>query len=100
MDPLGNCMNMPAETAELLFPIEYECFELRQDSAGPGKFRGGLGAVFRVRFLCDAELSMETARTREGTPGANGGGRSTVQRSLKLGSDGTRTVIGGLTENG
>ncbi|HIM45357.1 MAG TPA: methylhydantoinase [Alphaproteobacteria bacterium] len=100
MDPLGNCMNMPAETAELLFPIEYECFELRQDSAGPGKFRGGLGAVFRVRFLCDAELSMETARTREGTPGANGGGRSAVQRSLKLGSDGTRTVIGGLTENG
>jgi len=100
MDPLGNCMNMPAETAELLFPIEYESFELRQDSAGPGKFRGGLGAIFKVRFLCDAELSMETARTREGTPGVNGGGRSAVQRSTKIAADETRTVIGGTKGNG
>lgn len=100
MDPLGNCMNMPAETAELLFPIEYESFELRQDSAGPGKFRGGLGAVFKVRFLCDAELSMETSRTREGTPGANGGGRSAVQRSHKLVDGGTNTVIGGMNNSG
>jgi len=100
MDPLGNCMNMPAETAELLFPIEYESFELRQDSAGPGKFRGGLGAVFKVRFLCDAELSMETSRTKEGTPGANGGGRSAVQRSQKIDEHGSHTVIGGLSGNG
>ena len=100
MDPLGNCMNMPAETAELLFPIEYESFELRQDSAGAGKFRGGLGAVFKVRFLCDAELSMETSRTKEGTPGANGGGRSAVQRSQKIGADGSRTVIGGINGDG
>ncbi|MGD9536002.1 MAG: hydantoinase B/oxoprolinase family protein [Alphaproteobacteria bacterium] len=100
MDPLGNCMNMPAETAELLFPIEYESFELRRDSAGPGRFRGGLGAVFKVRFLCDAELSMETARTREGTPGVNGGGRSAVQRSTRIAADGTRTVIGGLGSDG
>ncbi len=100
MDPLGNCMNMPAETAELLFPIEYESFELRQDSAGVGKFRGGLGAVFKVRFLCDAEISMETSRTKEGTPGANGGGRSAVQRSQKIGADGSRTVIGGINGDG
>ena len=100
MDPLGNCMNMPAETAELLFPIEYESFELRQDSAGAGKYRGGLGAVFKVRFLCDAELSMETSRTLEGTPGANGGGRSAVQRSQKLGEDGASTVIGGINGDG
>jgi N-methylhydantoinase B len=100
MDPLGNCMNMPAETAELLFPIEYEAFELRCDSAGPGKHRGGLGAVFKVRFRCDAELSMETARTREGSPGVNGGGRSAVQRSSQISTDGRELVIGGLSPNG
>ena len=100
MDPLGNCMNMPAETAELLFPIEYEAFELRCDSAGPGKHRGGLGAVFKVRFRCDAELSMETARTREGSPGVNGGGRSAVQRSTQIFTDGRELVIGGLSPNG
>ena len=100
MDPLGNCMNMPAETAELLFPIEYEAFELRCDSAGAGKHRGGLGAIFKVRFRCDAELSMETARTREGSPGVNGGGRSAVQRSTKVFTDGRELVIGGLSPNG
>lgn len=100
MDPLGNCMNLPAEAAELLFPIEYEAFELRQDSAGAGKNRGGLGASFKVRFLCDAELSMETSRTREGSPGVNGGGRSAVQRSTQIDADGRELVIGGLSPNG
>ena len=100
MDPLGNCMNMAAETAELFFPIEYEAFELRQDSAGAGKFRGGLGAVFKVRYLCDGELNMETSRTREGSPGGNGGTRSAVQRSSHLYPDGKELVIGGFSPNG
>jgi N-methylhydantoinase B len=100
MDPLGNCMNMAAETAELFFPIEYESFDLRQDSAGPGKFRGGLGANFKVRYLCEGELNMETSRTRKGSPGVNGGGFSAVQRSTHIYPDGKRTVIGGLTPNG
>ena len=99
-DPLGNCMNMPAESAELLFPIAYEAFELRTDSGGPGRHRGGLGAVFKVRYLGDGELSMESARTLEGSPGVNGGQRSDVQRQIKIRADGSREVIGGLDEQG
>lgn len=100
MDPLGNCMNMAAEVAEMFFPIEYESFDLRQDSAGAGKFRGGLGANFKVRYLCEGELNMETSRTRKGSPGVNGGGHSAVQRSWHLYPDGKEQVIGGLTPNG
>ena len=99
-DALGNCMNMPAETAELLFPIAYEAFELRTDSGGPGKHRGGLGAVFKVRYLADGELSMESARTLEGSPGVNGGQRSDVQRQTKVRADGSAEVIGGLDAEG
>ncbi len=99
-DALGNCMNMPAETAELLFPVAYEAFELRSDSGGPGRHRGGLGAVFKMRYLADGELSMESARTLEGSPGVNGGQRSDVQRQIKIHPDGTREVIGGLDEQG
>ncbi len=99
-DPLGNCMNMPAETAELLFPIAYEAFELRTDSGGPGKHRGGLGAIFKVRYLGEGELSMESSRTREGSPGVNGGGRSDVQRQIKIHTDGRREVIGGVDPQG
>jgi N-methylhydantoinase B/oxoprolinase/acetone carboxylase alpha subunit len=100
MDPLGNCMNMAAETAELFFPIEYESFDLRQDSAGAGKFRGGLGAIFKVRYLHEGDMNMETSRTREGSPGVNGGRRSDVQRSTHIYPDGHEQVIGGLTPNG
>jgi len=100
MDPLGNCMNMPAETAELFFPIAYESFELRNDSAGPGRHRGGLGAVFKVRFLGGGELGMETSRTLEGSPGASGGFASEVQRASHIYADGTSEVIGGLDAEG
>jgi N-methylhydantoinase B/oxoprolinase/acetone carboxylase alpha subunit len=99
-DPLGNCMNMPAETAELLFPIAYEAFEFRQDSAGSGRYRGGVGATFKVRFLGNAELSMETSRTMEGSPGVNTPFRSAVQRQTKIDANGDSEVIGGLTHNG
>lgn len=99
-DPLGNCMNMPAETAELLFPIAYEAFEFRKDSAGSGRYRGGVGATFKVRFLGTGELSMETSRTMEGSPGVNTPFRSAVQRQTKIDVDGKSEVIGGLTHNG
>ena len=99
-DPLGNCMNMPAESAELFYPIEYEAYELRPNSAGAGQFRGGLGAVFKCRFLCDGELSMETSRTRAGSPGVNGGGSSVPQRATHVAADGSSKVIGGIKENG
>ncbi len=101
MDPLGNCMNMEAETAELLFPmIAYERYDLRQDSAGAGRYRGGLGANFRVRFRCEGQMNVETARTIEGTPGVNGGHRSVAQRLLHEFPNGDRKVVGGIKEDG
>ncbi len=100
MDPLGNCMNMAAETAELFFPIAYEAFELRKDSAGAGQYRGGLGSVFKVRFFGGGELGMETSRTLAGSPGAAGGLESAVQRSSHIRADGTSVVIGGTDSEG
>ena len=99
MDPLGNCMNMEAETAELMFPIAYEAFDIRQDSAGDGHHRGGVGSHLKIRFLCEGAMSVETARTREGTPGVNGGQRSLPQRLWHLRADGTQEIVGGLTED-
>ena len=100
MDPLGNCMNMCAETAELLFPIAYEAFEVRPDSAGAGRYRGGFGARFQVRYLGTGELSMETSRTLQGSPGVNGGQHGSVQRQTQIYPDGTRKVIGGYAPDG
>ena len=101
MDPLGNCMNMEAETAELLFPmIAYEAYDLRPDSAGAGRYRGGLGSNLKVRFRCEGQMNVETARTIEGTPGVNGGLRSVPQRLWHHYADGRREVVGGIKEDG
>jgi N-methylhydantoinase B/oxoprolinase/acetone carboxylase alpha subunit len=101
MDPLGNCQNLPAETAELLFPVRYLSYELVTDSAGDGLHRGGCGVRAEVQFLGRGQMIwMESSRTREGSPGVNGGGKSARQRQMRRGTDGTLTTIGGLDDEG
>ena len=39
----SNCPNTPAEALELRFPIRLARYQLRQDSGGAGRWRGGLG---------------------------------------------------------
>jgi N-methylhydantoinase B len=46
-----NTSNLPIESLEREYPLLVERYELRTDSAGPGRFRGGLGAVRVVRSL-------------------------------------------------
>jgi N-methylhydantoinase B len=101
MDPLGNCQNLPAETAELLFPVRYNSYEMITDSAGPGKHRGGCGVRLSVEFLGRGQIiTMETSRTREGSPGVNGGRRGARQRQLRRANDGRLDAIGGLDDDG
>jgi N-methylhydantoinase B len=40
---IANTMNTPIEVVELSFPLRLECYELVDDSGGPGRYRGGLG---------------------------------------------------------
>lgn len=51
---VGNCKNMPAEAVELNFPIRLLRYELRQDTGGPGRRRGGLGTRRDYEVLSDA----------------------------------------------
>lgn len=44
----GDVRNAPIETLELRAPILVRRRELRQDSGGPGRFRGGLGLITEV----------------------------------------------------
>jgi N-methylhydantoinase B len=99
-DPLGNCANLSAEVAELLFPIRYEAFDLRADSAGAGRNRGGLGSRLVITMLGSSEVSIETSRTRTGTPGVAGGAESVAQRVARWTADGKLDVIGGISPDG
>lgn len=94
-DPLGNCMDLPVERAELLFPVTVEQREFITDSGGPGKHRGGLGMRETFTFHGYAELSVETSRTKEGSPGVNGGGAGGLGRLIKNYGQDDEEVIGG-----
>jgi N-methylhydantoinase B len=102
MDPLGNCQNLPAETAELLFPVRYNSYEMITDSPGPGRHRGGCGVRLEVEFLGRGQIvTMETSRTREGSPGVNGGARASRQKQLrKRPGQAQLETIGGLADDG
>ncbi|MCT1560781.1 hydantoinase B/oxoprolinase family protein [Brevibacterium casei] len=101
MDPLGNCQNLPAETAEMLFPLRYNAFEMITDSPGAGKFRGGAGVRLVVEFVGHGQIStMESSRTRAGSPGTNGGGEGRRQKQLRRKADGTVESVGGLSDSG
>jgi N-methylhydantoinase B len=101
MDPLGNCQNLPAETAELLFPIRYNSNEMITDSAGAGKHRGGCGVRFELEFLARGQvITMETSRTLEGSPGVNGGQRASRQKLLRKVPGVGLEAVGGLADDG
>jgi N-methylhydantoinase B len=49
----------PVEAVEQLYPVRVERTALREDSGGPGQWRGGLGLVREVRVLAPgAQLSV------------------------------------------
>ena len=49
----GDTKNIPAEVIESRFPLLLVKHELRQDSGGKGKFRGGLGIIRDYKILED-----------------------------------------------
>lgn len=52
-----NTSNLPIESLEREYPIFVERYELTPNSAGPGRFRGGLGATRVVRGV-DAAITV------------------------------------------
>jgi N-methylhydantoinase B len=52
-NPAANLSNQPIELIEAELPLEIVEYGFRQDSGGPGKFRGGLAFVREWRLLAD-----------------------------------------------
>jgi len=82
------------EVLEWRFPVLLESFEIRRGSGGRGRWRGGEGAVRRVRFLepmTAAILSGHRLVRPHGMAGGEAGlpGRNYVERA-----DGSRTELG------
>ena len=71
---MTNTRNTPIEVIEENYPLRVERYELRRDSGGAGKYRGGLGIRRDIRTLTDGtEFSLLADRRRYKPRGLHGG---------------------------
>lgn len=70
----GDVRDVPVEIQEALYPYRIEAKQLRPDTGGAGKFRGGLGIEKVYRFLQPLTLMNKMDRTRCPPWGLAGGG--------------------------
>ena len=76
--------NLPsAELQEAKFPILFTKWEFREDSCGPGKYRGGNGIVYEWELTNDARLISTYERTKTAS-WAQQGGLSGLPNKLEL----------------
>ena len=67
--------NLPIEALEHTYPLRIERYALRDDSAGSGKYRGGMGVLRDYRMLGDdIVVSLSSERQHAGAAGMAGGG--------------------------
>ncbi len=76
--PLAGAGRMPPlERVEERYPILVHAFRLREGSAGPGRYRGGLGAVLDLELRAgEAELNAVLPGIAPGLQGGYGGARA------------------------
>ncbi|HUG85892.1 MAG TPA: hydantoinase B/oxoprolinase family protein, partial [Euzebya sp.] len=78
---MTNTRNTPVEALELAYPLRVVCSQLRGQSAGSGRFRGGEGVVREIELLVDATVTLQTERRRFAPRGLAGGGQGRVGRN-------------------
>ena len=61
---LQNVGNHPVEVLESRYPVHIERYEIRADSEGAGRWRGGFGSLKDYRFLVDVELQVPGDRVK------------------------------------
>jgi N-methylhydantoinase B len=85
----GDTHNTPVEAGEGKGPIFISYRRLRQDSGGPGKFRGGLGVAQEVRMLSQGSVQSAMERTICAPWGLHGGKDAMPNRFSILRKDGS-----------
>ena len=82
------------EELEWRFPVRLESFEIRHGSGGAGRWRGGHGAVRRVRFLEPMTAAILSGHRLVRPHGLAGGEPGAAGRNSVLRADGSRVELG------
>jgi N-methylhydantoinase B len=79
--PISTATIPPAEILEAAYPVAFRQWALRPDSAGAGRHRGGLGAIYEIELLEErAEGFLFGERGRFAPKGVAGGGEAALNR--------------------
>ena len=79
----GDTHNAPVEASENKFPHRIVRQELRQDSGGAGRYRGGLGVTQEREMLLPVTINAQIERT-EDPPWGLFGGRPALPNGIEL----------------
>jgi 5-oxoprolinase (ATP-hydrolysing) len=82
------------EVLEWRFPVRLESFEIRHGSGGRGRWRGGAGAVRRLRFLEPMTAAILSGHRLVRPHGMAGGEPGAAGRNYVLRIDGQRAELG------
>jgi N-methylhydantoinase B/oxoprolinase/acetone carboxylase alpha subunit len=89
---MGNSKNESMELWEVRYPVEWLAFRLLEDSAGAGRWRGGLGTERRLRVLAPTRLTGISEHHFNGAHGVDGG-RSGLPNRFALERDGEQRTL-------
>jgi N-methylhydantoinase B len=81
-NPISTATIPPVEILESLYPVMFTQWALRPDSGGPGRHRGGLGAIYEIEALAEdgAEVFLLGERGKYPPFGVNGGKAAAFNR--------------------
>ncbi|MBI4345412.1 MAG: hydantoinase B/oxoprolinase family protein, partial [Elusimicrobia bacterium] len=85
--------NHSIEVLETIAPVEIERYEMREDSEGAGRTRGGMGVIKDYRMLTGpVDMQLGADRFKYPAFGLEGGG-SSIPEAIVLRSDGHETPL-------
>jgi N-methylhydantoinase B len=90
--PISTATIPPAEILEAAYPIIFTQWALRPDSGGPGRHRGGLGAIYEIELLEEkADVFLFGERGKYPPLGVVGGQPGALNRFSYQQDDGEHT---------
>ena len=89
----ANTRNNPIEDIESHVPLRIERYELRENVAAAGRWRGGVGSIRHLRFLSPGSASVESEGHKYPPRGLFGGADGTPSQLVRIKADGSEIQL-------
>jgi N-methylhydantoinase B len=92
---MTNSLNTPIEALEYAYPLRVRRYEIRRDSGGAGRRRGGDGVIREIELLAPAQVSLLADRREIAPYGLSGGADGQMGRADLIAKSGKRKRLPG-----